>query len=387
MSVASGEVSEPEHGTGKVGAGATATQRRKGHLPGREDVETSGVPPTLLAYVCPRCKGPLQTEPEAYRCPACAAHYPIVLGIPDFRVFPDPWIEFEDDWAKARKVAARYDELDFAGLVAYYWQLTPDTPPDLARRYISHVLAGVERGRSSLAEVAALAKRLPDGAPFLELGCGTGGFLVAASERFGQVVGIDIAMRWLIIARKRLAEAGCTNVQLVCCCGESLPFPNEQFGLVVASDVIEHTATQADLMRGALTALRPGGVFFFATPNRLSLTPEPHVRVWGVGFLPRKLMPAYVRLVRGIPYHHIRTVSVFEIRRLLHEAGARRYRIVLPRISAAELPRFSTLERRGIALYHALLSFPPARYGFYLFGPFFHVLVRRLPDGAVAERG
>ena len=175
-----------------------------------------------LPYVCPRCKGPLTRDAEAYRCAACAAEYPIVLGIPDFRVFPDPWLGYEEDRVKARRVAARYDELDFAGLVEYYWQLTPDTPPDLARRYIRHALGGVERGRSSLDEIARLAQGPPRDAPFLEVGCGTGGFLVAAAtrdaERFERVVGIDIAMRWLVIARKRLEEAG-VDAELACCCG------------------------------------------------------------------------------------------------------------------------------------------------------------------------
>jgi SAM-dependent methyltransferase len=344
----------------------------------RVEHTTEVAPPAgALPYVCPRCKGPLAAGVDAYDCPACVARYPIVLGIPDFRVFPDPWIEYEDDREKARTIAARAGELDFAGLVEYYWRITPNTPLDLARRYISHVMAGVERGRSSLDEIGRLARDLPADAPFLELGCGTGGFLVAAAERFERVVGIDIALRWLVIARKRLEEAGVTNAQLVCCCGEYLPFPEGQFGLVVASDVIEHTATQEELVRGALRALRPGGVFFFATPNRLSLTPEPHVRVWGVGFLPRRLMPAYVRLVKRLPYRHIRILSFFEIRALLRRAGARRYRIVLPRISAQELPRFSGWERRGVELYHALLDLAPARYVFYVFGPFFHVLVRR----------
>lgn len=329
-------------------------------------------------YVCPRCKRELvyATPRERYTCTACSARYPVVLGIPDFRVFPDPWIDYEDDYAKARQLMAHSEELDFAGLLQYYWEITPNTPPDLAQRYIRHILGGVDRGRTSLAMIEQTASINPD-APFLELGCGTGGFLVAAAERYEQVVGIDIAFRWLVIARKRLEEAGCENVPLVCCCAEYLPFPDGTFGLVVASDVIEHTTGQEDLVRSALRALRPDGVFFFATPNRFSLTPEPHVRVWGVGFLPRALMPAWVRLVKGIPYQHIRLLSIFELHRVLRRAGAERYRIILPRISSEELPRYGPWERRGVGLYHALLRFPWARAAFFVVGPFFHVLVRR----------
>jgi len=52
--------------------------------------------------------------------------------------------------------------------------------------------------------------------------------------------GIDIALRWLIVARKRL-EGSKTKVPLICCCAESLPFPNESFHWVVASATLEHT--------------------------------------------------------------------------------------------------------------------------------------------------
>ncbi len=36
------------------------------------------------AYLCPRCKGPIQAGAEAYRCAACVAEYPVRLGVPVF---------------------------------------------------------------------------------------------------------------------------------------------------------------------------------------------------------------------------------------------------------------------------------------------------------------
>src|SRR3712207_9521756 len=91
------------------------------------------------------------------------------------------------------------------------------------------------------------------------------------------------------------------------------------------------------------------------------------------------------RQPESTPFPYKQCCRSFEFRNQLGRTGVRRYRIVLPRISAQELPRFSGWERRGVELYHALLTFAPARYFFYLFGPFFHVLVRLEATGKRSE--
>src|SRR5918912_1036909 len=101
------------------------------------DLSSTGGP---LAFCCPRCKGPLLVEPERYRCAACARDYPVVLGIPDFRVFPDPYIDYADDHGKAQALAADCARLTFAKALERYWELTPDVPRTLVRRYVRHAL-------------------------------------------------------------------------------------------------------------------------------------------------------------------------------------------------------------------------------------------------------
>ncbi len=202
-----------------------------------------------------------------------------------------------------------------------------------------------------------------------------------ARGRFDTVVGNDIAFRWLVLAQKRLQDAGIDDVTLVCCCGEYLPFPDRIFDLAVASDVIEHTNDQIGLVRQALQALRPGGHFFLATPNRLSFSPEPHVRVWGVGWLPRNLAPGYVKLVRGLDYRNIRTLSYFELRSILEAAGAVDAAITLPHIPDAELVRYGPRERALIGLYHRAIEQPPLRWPLYLVGPLFHAVCRAAGQG------
>lgn len=50
------------------------------------------------AYICPGCKGLLESQPQALRCPACNLVYPLVEGIPDFlapdnRLASDPILQ------------------------------------------------------------------------------------------------------------------------------------------------------------------------------------------------------------------------------------------------------------------------------------------------------
>ena len=119
----------------------------------------------FLDYCCPRCQGALVTHAEAYECTVCIARYPVVLGIPDFRVFPDPYIGIEDDHRKAGRIAARAAEgASFAELVKFYWSITPEEPPEMAERFTTVAIAAAERGRHLLKSHAAVSAWLDGGA-------------------------------------------------------------------------------------------------------------------------------------------------------------------------------------------------------------------------------
>lgn len=331
-----------------------------------------------IEYCCPQCKGALESLPDSYICEGCGSTYPLVAGIPDFRIFPDPYIDIQNDREKALDIAAKFDSTDFRGLIEYYWSITPHNHPTLVDRYVRNVLTGVPRGEQFLAAIgAALPGEIAgDEYRILEIGCGTGGFLVAARRSFYHVVGIDIAFRWLVVAKKRLEECA-VNAQLVCCCAEYLPFPGEQFDLIVAGDVLEHTKTQQELIEESYRALRHKGVFFAATPNRLSLTPDPHFRLWGVGWLPRSLARRYVTWFRDVPYDKIRLLSQFELKRLVGRTAFRRCRIALPTFSEAEQEGLSAREKWLIRIYHATKDWPVIRFWLMIFGPVFQVLCIR----------
>lgn len=325
-------------------------------------------------YRCPHCRSRVNRDGEAFVCGECGAGYPIVCGIPDFRVDPDPYIGIEEDRAKARRLVDQFDVLDFEGLVRHYFDITPEVPSDLAARYMVGVLeTGPARARSCLSLVRAEVGPRGPTSQVLEIGCGSGPFLPILRERFSRVIATDIALRWLVIARKRLLEEG-RGVELVCACAENLPFPDRRFALVIAANVIEHVRDAPTMLTETARVLDENGICALTTPNRISLAPDPHVRVWGVGFLPQRWRDRYVRQVRGIPFDKVNTRSYFELRSLLADRGFQHVQFVLPEITGPDLARLGCLGQALGRLYNGARRWPLVRWFFYLFGPFFQIL-------------
>jgi len=73
----------------------------------------------------------------------------------------------------------------------------------------------------------------------LDIGCGTGNFLAIAARHVEQPIGVDIAMRWLHLSRRRFLDDGLEVPALVCCCAEYLPFKPELFDAAVIASTFE----------------------------------------------------------------------------------------------------------------------------------------------------
>ncbi|MBI3697527.1 MAG: methyltransferase domain-containing protein [Acidobacteria bacterium] len=270
----------------------------------------------VIAFVCPLCKGPLTFDSEAYCCDPCGRRYPVVCGIPDFRILPDRFISIEDDRRKGLRLFEESTRRSFAGMLDFYYSITPDVPPALARKFSVHALAEVEIGDASLCQLGASQ---PSGS-LLDVGCSTGGLVVAASRRFAAVIGVDVAFRWLVVGAVRLREAG-VKAPLVCANAEFLPFAADQFAAVTATDLVEHLADPAPAFAECRRVAAPGAAVYFSTNNRYSLTPEPHANVWGVGWLPRPWQASYVRLVSRRHYRNVNLRSAAELEAWTRAAG------------------------------------------------------------------
>ena len=66
---------------------------------------------TRPEFVCPQCHGVLETGSNAYHCATCNRLFPVVLGIADFRLHPDPYISFDDEYRKAERLGIDLDSL------------------------------------------------------------------------------------------------------------------------------------------------------------------------------------------------------------------------------------------------------------------------------------
>lgn len=110
----------------------------------------------------------------------------------------------------------------------------------------------------------------------LDLGCGAG-WLSAVLGVFGPTVGIDLSENAILSARSRYL-----HVQFVASNIFEWEFPRSAFDVVVSQEVIEHVADQADYLRIAWEALRPGGYLILTTPNKATLLamPDEQMKTW-----------------------------------------------------------------------------------------------------------
>jgi ubiquinone/menaquinone biosynthesis C-methylase UbiE len=106
--------------------------------------------------------------------------------------------------------------------------------------------------------------RIQPGESILEVGCGTGTLSIAAKDLTGvqgKVEGIDVAADMLERARAKAAKAG-RDVHFQLARIEQIPFPDDQFDLVLSSLMLHHVpGEEAKLqgMREVLRVLKPGG--------------------------------------------------------------------------------------------------------------------------------
>jgi dolichol-phosphate mannosyltransferase len=90
----------------------------------------------------------------------------------------------------------------------------------------------------------------------LDVGCGSSRIILDLPR----AVGLDILenkLRWLRPKHRLLVRGSCTRI----------PFPDESFGAVINSEVIEHIPDSPETLSEAWRVLKPGGVLVLGTPD------------------------------------------------------------------------------------------------------------------------
>lgn len=303
-----------------------------------------------MQFVCPACKGGVNQQPAAYDCPACRRTFPVVCGIPDFRLAPDPYIGLEEDRTKGEMLSAAGQTRTFEELLRYYYAVTPEDPADLAKHWIARSLAEME-----LAAFTLDAYHL-EGGDFLDLGCSTGAMLAAAHSRCKSVTGVDVAFRWLIVGARRLRELG-ISATLVCANAEHLPFPDAAFDTATALDLLEHVRQPQLAVGEAARVTRPRAKTVYITNNRYAPLRDPQVGIWGVGLLPRRWQVPYVAFRRDdLHPYRVAMRSAREVDRFCRQAG---YRSVVTEPAILHAPHLRSEAFQGLlALYNRARRWP-----------------------------
>jgi ubiquinone/menaquinone biosynthesis C-methylase UbiE len=125
------------------------------------------------------------------------------------------------------------------------------------------------------------------GKQLLDLGCGMGGFAVAAELAGADVTALDYNPAYCVITAARGDQYG-LQMPVMRAAGEALPCPDATYNIVTAWDVIEHVQQPSTMLSEIARVLQPGGVVFITAINRFAFR-DPHYHLPLINYLPRPL--------------------------------------------------------------------------------------------------
>jgi len=153
---------------------------------------------------------------------------------------------------------------------------------------------------------------------FLDAGCGYGDLSIAACEFFDQVIAIDAGDQELEFLAKRIKDKGIHNITVIKTSIMNLPFVDKQFSAIGCVQVLEHVIDANKAIKNLFNSLSMDGLLYISTPNKYSIKPEVHTKLWGIGFLPKKFALAYARFYqKESDYRSIHLVSIKKLKKLL----------------------------------------------------------------------
>lgn len=172
----------------------------------------------------------------------------------------------------------------------------------------------IQKSMKIISCIEYVTKEELKGKKILEIGGGAGLISSAMSKYGNEVITIDvhdvIMQETLDLYKNQLI------LNFLIADGIKLPFKSSSFDAIVCNQVIEHIPKQnhQQLIDESYRALKPGGIFYIATPNKLWLI-EPHTRLPMLSYLPKKWADAYVRWIKNMPQFNVYLLTYNELRR------------------------------------------------------------------------
>jgi SAM-dependent methyltransferase len=197
-------------------------------------------------FVCPLCKGSLQSTDLGYQCATCARDYPIIDGIPDFFIF------------EMEKVASEAEKKAWNDNLAWL-------DPQMVEARESIYGLSVRNLKGMAFAMQQVGLRTFPGCRILEVGTGTGHFarwMAEVSTPGTEIHAFDFSWPMLAKARANLANKPDVILLRANATGK-LPFCEESFDLVFLrlAPLGEHGMHN---VLAAFYLLKPGGWLFKA---------------------------------------------------------------------------------------------------------------------------
>lgn len=297
-----------------------------------------------FGIVCPICKGEIKTFDDAFSCRTCHQLFPNIQGIPDLR-YPPVGLNKTDKLA-----LEQYEEASLEDLITILIGKVKLTEKILEDTYTYYQNQG-DRTRNMTGMFLEKLKTTygePNYFRALDLGCGSGAGVIALSNLFKHVIGIDSSLTQLLIAKKYLSDFSIEKYALICANAEYLPVKNHNFDYIQAINVFEHIVNLKPVIREISRCLNDNGFLSADSRNRYDIFfPEPHTGVRFLGFLPRKFIPKYVRYRCKSDYEKTRLLSYKEIKASMTYHFMGEFKIGFPTVKSygkpAWLDRWVTL--------------------------------------------
>jgi SAM-dependent methyltransferase len=288
----------------------------------------------------------------------------------------DPYLTRDEDLRAAERLAGYAERGGFEAALTAYYATNSRVSPEQAKRFIAGALASEERARATwrtwLDWTGGAANALFT--TVLDVGCGTGPLLVAAQSPNASLVGVDVGLRWLVLASARLRERKAPAL-LVCAGATHLPVAARSIDVYACESLLENVPPASAVVAEAARVLKTGGWCCLTTANRWSLGPDPHVGLPLGGWLPDAMVARWA-LRRGMVPPRRRLLSAPELRRLLR-ADFESVRIGPPVVTDAQRAGASPLIRAAVDAYRAASRFAPGRAALLAVGPSLIAVARR----------
>jgi len=129
----------------------------------------------------------------------------------------------------------------------------------------------------------------------LDLGCGKGYDLMELVKYGYNAVGFDINQEYLDFAKTESEREG-LNLELYNGKAENLPFNDNSFDFVFASELTEHVEDPEKLLSECYRVLSSGGKIYLSFHNRYGAY-DHHYHLWFINWMPRILAEGIIKLL------------------------------------------------------------------------------------------